>query len=178
MNSAKHLQQNKLKFSDQEKKEEAGASALRWNLIPLALLSMAFLSITGCVEGHPFHGTIRAAPSPVLQLSWAIARRTDAGIIVRGQITQVKCCAPSVAGHLHITAAAGNGLIASEKDVPWGDFVARQLHSASFKARLVVPKHLAVTKVEIHFITPSPMSLVKTFGTTRGVSPVSADCTD
>ena len=152
----RHLQQEEMKFSEGVK-EKTGASAVRPKIIPMALLSVALLSTTGCVEGHPFRGSIRAAPSQVLQLSWAIARRTDRGITLLGQITQVKCCSPSVAGHLHITVLADNGVIVSEKDVPWGDFIARQLHSASFKTKLAVPKNLAVSKVEIQFITSSPI---------------------
>lgn len=116
-----------------------------------ALLILAALA--ACTEGVPFRGSVSALPSRVLQLSWARASRTDKGIVVTGQIQQVHCCALRVGGHMHFEAKNSAGVTVAAADTKWDEFIARQLHSAYFKALLPVPITTSVSAVEIHFIT-------------------------
>lgn len=125
-------------------------------LRPIALLCLlaALVSLAGCAEGARFRGEIRADPSPLLELSWVRARRTDSGVSVRGQIRQVNCCAREILGHIRIRAIGATGATLSETDARWSEFIARQLHSAYFKARLPLPKRALVSRIEIQFETP------------------------
>ena len=118
--------------------------------VPLAL---AVVATSGCALGTPFHGQVSVAPSPVLELSWANATRTQDGIVVLGQVKQVNCCTRTISGHIHLEAKDRRGQTLAATDAVWGDFIARQLHAASFKSLLVVPRDAAVDRIEIQFET-------------------------
>jgi hypothetical protein len=70
----------------------------------IVLVALAVAATSGCAVGTPFHGEVSAAPSPVLVLSWAGVRRTQDGIVVRGQIKQISCCTRTISGHIHLEA--------------------------------------------------------------------------
>jgi hypothetical protein len=125
----------------------------RWAVLPFSF-AVAFTS--GCVQGTPFRGELTAAPSPVLELSWAKATRTTSGIVVLGQIQQAHCCARTIPGYLHVEAKGLAGDTIAATDTKWGDFIARQLHSASFKTLLAIPKGAVVSRIVIEFDTPVP----------------------
>jgi len=118
----------------------------------LAILSIAmiFAAVTGCSTGTPLNVDIAAGPSPVLELSWAKAKRTSQGLVVSGQVQQVHCCA-YLQGDIHVEAIGANGLELAATNVPWGEFNPRQLHSAWFKATLPVPPETAVSAIRIQF---------------------------
>ena len=135
------------------KKGQVGVSGYRVTAVPLAL---ALVAPSGCALGTPFHGQVSAAPSPVLELSWARATRAQDGVVVLGQVKQVNCCAHTISGHIHLEAKDRRGQTLAATNAVWGDFIARQLHAASFKALLAVPRSAAVDRVEIEFKTKAP----------------------
>ena len=120
----------------------------------LAILSIAmiFAAVAGCSTRTPLNGDIAARPSPVLELSWAKAKRTSQGVVVWGQVQQVHCCA-YLRRHVYVEAIGANGLELAATNVPWGEFNPRQLHSAWFKATLPVPPETAVSAIRIQFRT-------------------------
>lgn len=111
------------------------------------------VATSGCA-GVPFKGKVLVQPSPVLRLSWATARRTDRSILVLGQVQQVHCCALRVPGHIHLKAISVSGATVAATDAVWGEFIARQLHSASFKALLPVASTTSVAVIDIEFNSP------------------------
>jgi hypothetical protein len=121
----------------------------RW---PVSLTLAFFVaSICACAQGTGFRGQIKTVPSPELKLSWARATRTSTGILVWGQIQQVNCCVQYLPGQVHLEAKDSGGLIVATKEVPWGEFIARQLHSASFKALLPLRQGVAISTIELRF---------------------------
>lgn len=112
-------------------------------------------ALGGCTAGLPFEGDISARPSPVLELSWAKAKRTVDGIVVSGQIQQVHCCR-YVRGHIHFEAKDQSGAVLAATDAPWGEFNPRQLHSAWFRAELPVRRDQRVSTIDIQFSIESP----------------------
>jgi hypothetical protein len=105
---------------------------------------------SGCASATPFEGSISAAPSAVLELSWAKAKRTPQGIEVRGQVQQVRCCR-YLRGDLGFEAKTANGLSVASTHARWGEFNPRQLHSAWFKAVLPLARETHVSAIEIRF---------------------------
>ena len=136
---------------EQEKTNGCGRS-LQVTFVAAVLL---FAATSGCTEGAPFEGEISAVSSPVLELSWAKAMRTSQGIAIWGQVQQVNCCAYRVGGLIHLRALGLNGGTLAAADTSWGEFIARQLHSASFKALLPVPRGAVVSTIEIRFSLPA-----------------------
>ena len=132
--------------------ESSGHSGSRPRAIVSALLSFALVS--GCSTGPPVQADISARPSDVLQLSWAKAKRTAAGIVVSGQIQQVHCCR-YLRGHIHVEATDENGARLASTNAPWGEFNPRQIHSAWFKAILRVAPERRVAEINIQFSTES-----------------------
>jgi hypothetical protein len=120
----------------------------RWSILPL---SLTMVMTSACTAGAAFRGELTAAPSSVLELSWAKATRTKSGIVVCGQIRQVHCCDRAVPGHLHLEAKDWSGQTVASTDSNWGDFIARQLHSASFKALLPTQQGTSVSRVDVEF---------------------------
>jgi hypothetical protein len=121
-----------------------------------ALISaLLILGLAGCGTEAPFEGTISARPSNVLQLSWVRAKRTADGVRVWGQIQQVHCCA-YLHGYIHFEAMDPSGAVLANSNAPWGDFNARQLHSAWFKAELPISRERAVSRIDVEFSTEGP----------------------
>lgn len=120
----------------------------RLGAIVSALLSFSVTS--GCNTGVPIEADISAHPSPVLQLSWAKARRTAEGIVVSGQIQQVHCCR-YLRGHIHFDAFGPDGANVASTNAPWGEFNPRQIHSAWFRTVMPVPTEAKVSRIEIQF---------------------------
>ena len=68
-----------------------------------------------------------------------------------GQVQQVHCCIRDIFGHIHFEAGNSGGVAVATAESPIGDFIARQLHSASFKVVLPVPRTIEVSRIEIEF---------------------------
>jgi hypothetical protein len=133
----------------------SGRRQLRWLAAQFTARYAAvfFIGLTGgCVGGVPFDGQVAVSPSPVLKLSWVKATRTKQGILVVGQLQQVRCCALRVPGRMHLRALKADGSTIAGTEAWWGSFLARQVHSASFKAKLAVPTGVSVSKVEIELV--------------------------
>jgi hypothetical protein len=112
--------------------------------------ALLILGLAGCGTEAPFEGTISARPSTVVQLSWVRAKRTADGVRVWGQIQQAHCCA-SLHGYIHFEAIDPSGAIIATSNAPWGEFNARQLHSAWFKAELPMTRERAVSRIDMEF---------------------------
>ena len=124
----------------------------RW-LMRLISTVVAMVVTSGCAQGVPLKTEVSVQRSPMLRLSWATATRTSRGILVRGQVQQVHCCSRHLSGHIHLKAIGENGATLATADVPWGEFIARQLHSASFKALLPLATPGTGAVVDIEFST-------------------------
>lgn len=102
-----------------------------------------------CTESGAHPLDIVATISPDLIISWVHASRSRGGIVVTGRIQQRHCCVNAMRGYVHIEAIDAAGQSVATTDAPWGEFIARQIHSAYFGARLPSAKSEAVSRIII-----------------------------
>jgi hypothetical protein len=131
-------------------KRDSPSAQSRRGVRPTVAPFVAMALASACASGTPFEGSISAAPSAVLQLSWAKAKRTPQGIEVWGQLQQVRCCR-YLRGDIDLEAKSARGLSLASTRAGWGEFNPRQLHSAWFRAVLPVAPGTNVSTIEIRF---------------------------